>query len=150
MRTLTGLTLGLALLLPAAPAIAERPPMTLEKHPQCGCCNAWARYVERAGFDVTIRFETDGEARWLRNRIPAGARSCHTALVDGYVIEGHVPLEDIERLLAERPDAIGLAVAGMPMGSPGMEGAFAQAYDVLLLERDGSTRVYRRVDPDTI
>ena len=122
--------------------------MTLEKHPQCGCCNAWARYVESAGFDVTIRFETDGERRWQRNGIPAGARSCHTALVDGYVIEGHVPLEDIERLLTERPDAIGLAVAGMPMGSPGMEGAYAQAYDVLLLERDGSTRVYRRVNPD--
>lgn len=149
MNRIALLALGIALMAPGATA-AERPPMELHKHPQCGCCNAWARYVERAGFAVTVHHEADGERRWARHGVPAGARSCHTAVVDGYVVEGHVPIENLERLLTERPDAVGIAVAGMPIGSPGMEGPNPQPYDVLLLERDGTTSVYRRVHPDTI
>ena len=81
------------------------------------------------------------EAR-RRFGVPPGAVSCHTAVIEGYVVEGHVPVEDIRRLLAERPDAIGIAAPGMPMGSPGMEMGAPERYDVVLIGRDGSTRVY--------
>lgn len=82
-----------------------------------------------------------------RLRVPAAAVSCHTALIDGYVIEGHVPVEDIRRLLVERPDARGLAASGMPLGSPGMEMGTAQRYGVLLIGRDGSTRTFASHGP---
>ena len=115
------------------------------KDPDCGCCSAWTAILESEGFAVTtepsagtplMRFKMD-------NGIPPEMASCHTARVDGYMIEGHVPAADIRRLLAERPDAIGLAVPGMPYGSPGMgPETERQAYDVFLIRRDGSTEVY--------
>jgi hypothetical protein len=131
----------------AGPALATGPVMTVEKSPTCGCCTAWVDHMRAAGFDVRTR-DVDQEALW-RTKAMAGVTpetaSCHTAMIDGYVVEGHVPAEDVRRLLAERPRALGLAVPGMPIGSPGMEmGAREDAYDVLLLNAGGGTEVFSR------
>lgn len=115
--------------------------------PSCGCCGAWVGYMRAQGYTVTVHQDQPMAAVKTRLGVPAGAMSCHTALIDGYVIEGHVPVEDIRRLLAERPDARGLAAPGMPMGSPGMEMGEPERYDVVLIGRDGSTRVYASHGP---
>lgn len=114
------------------------------KSPSCGCCADWVKHVEAAGFRVTVHDSGNNAAR-ARLGIPAKLGSCHTGEVAGYALEGHVPASEIRKLLAERPDARGLAVPGMPLGSPGMEmGSTRDAYDVLLVLRDGTTRVYAR------
>ena len=143
-RTLTALALTLAL-LPAAQALAQATSIEVRKTNGCGCCLAWMEHLEENGFAPTgqdmfagllVRFKLD-------NGVPQRMVSCHTALVDGYVIEGHVPASDIRRLLAERPDAVGLAVPEMPLGSPGMDqGRGREAYDVFLIRNDGSTEVF--------
>ena len=120
-------------------------PIHVLKDPNCGCCAAWMDILERAGFAVTSEasrgtalFRAKAEAG-----VPPAMASCHTAFVAGYVIEGHVPAADIRRLLAERPDAAGLAVPGMPYGSPGMgPESRREAYDVHLIRRDGTTEVF--------
>lgn len=119
-------------------------PMTMEvwKSPTCGCCGEWVKHVESAGFRVSVR-DTGNNAARARLGIPVALGSCHTAEVAGYAIEGHVPAREIKRLLAERPAARGLAVPGMPIGSPGMEqGARRDPYDVLLVLKDGTTVVF--------
>ena len=110
----------------------------------CGCCSNWVEYVKRHGFTVKTEDVTDLTAIKVEHGVPPGMQSCHTALVDGYVIEGHVPVESIERMLEERPDIAGLAVPGMPAGSPGMEvpGRAADSYDVIAFDRAGNTSVY--------
>ena len=143
-RSLAALALALAL-LPAAQAQAQATPIEVRKTNGCGCCLAWMENLEENGFAPTgqdmfagllVRFKLD-------NGVPQRMVSCHTALVDGYVIEGHVPASDIRRLLAERPDAVGLAVPEMPLGSPGMDqGRWREAYDVFLIRNDGSTEVF--------
>ena len=108
------------------------------KSPTCGCCTLWVEHLRREGFEVRIVDTEDvaATARWLG--VPDDLRSCHTGSVGGYAIEGHVPAADIRRLLAERPDALGLAVPGMPLGSPGMEqGDAREPYTVVLFTRDG-------------
>jgi hypothetical protein len=116
------------------------------KGPACGCCNDWIRHVEAAGFAVSSHDTGNHEAR-ARLGLPVKYGSCHTARVGGYVIEGHVPAKDIRRLLQERPAAIGLAVPGMPVGSPGMDGPAYHGrrdpYDVLLVHKDGKASVYQ-------
>lgn len=128
----------------AAPA-AARPIIEVWKSPSCGCCVKWVDHLKAAGFTVKID-DTAGNAN-MRARLgmPSRYGSCHTARVGGYVIEGHVPAADIQRLLKEKPDALGLAVPGMPLGSPGMEtpDGQTQPYEVLLVLRDGQTRIYR-------
>ena len=117
------------------------------KSPTCGCCSAWVNHMARAGFDVTARNidQVALDALKMQAGITPDLASCHTAFVSGYVVEGHVPASDVERLLAERPDALGLTVPGMPIGSPGMEmGNRRDAFDTLLLRRDGSTGVFQR------
>lgn len=111
----------------------------------CECCHAWARHLEAAGHDVKVKELAMGQLMKMKldSGIPASLTACHTAKVDGYLIEGHVPAQDIEKLLGNRPDALGLIVAGMPIGSPGMEsGNKRDAFDVLLLKKDGSTEVF--------
>lgn len=115
--------------------------------PSCGCCGKWMEHLREVGFDV--RSETTSDMRTIKQKlgVPASLPSCHTAVADGYVIEGHVPAADVERLLAERPDVAGIAVPGMPIGSPGMEyGAQRQAFDVLTFDRAGQTRVFNRYE----
>ena len=117
------------------------------KDPNCGCCKDWISHMEQNGFKAKV-FETGNNAARARLGMPQQLGSCHTALVQGYVIEGHVPAQDIQRLLKEKPQALGLAVPGMPIGSPGMDGpAYGgrrDRYEVLLVLQDGSTRVFQR------
>jgi hypothetical protein len=122
-----------------------RPRVEVWKDPQCGCCGDWVRHLEANGFQVHVNDSGNTLARG-RLGVPEKLGSCHTAVVGGYAIEGHVPAADIVRLLRERPAAIGLAVPGMPVGSPGMDGPLYKGrkdpYAVLLIRRDGSTRVF--------
>jgi len=115
------------------------------KSPTCGCCTLWVDYLRFAGFEVRVVEAEDVTPTARRLGVPDDLRSCHTATIEGYAIEGHVPAEDIRRLLAERPDAAGLAVPGMPIGSPGMEqGDRRQPYETILFSRDGSRRLFAR------
>lgn len=117
------------------------------KSASCGCCTSWGKHMREAGFTVTeISLSlADLDAAKVEAGLKPGQTSCHTGRIDGYVIEGHVPAREVQRLLEERPDAIGLTVPEMPYGSPGMgDMAEADPYDVLLVKRDGSTEVYAR------
>ena len=116
------------------------------KAPTCGCCGDWIKHLEANGFQVRIHDTGNTSAR-ARLGIPVKYGSCHTALIGGYAVEGHVPAREIHRLLKERPQAIGLAAPGMPIGSPGMDTPAYRGrkdpYDVLLIRKDGSTTVYQ-------
>ncbi len=133
-RTMLGLTAaGLGSLLFARHAAAAQPVVDVARSPGCGCCGGWIGHMRAEGFTVRDRLAEDLAPLKSRLGVPADLQSCHTATVDGYVIEGHVPAREVRRLLEERPSAIGLAVSGMPMGSPGMEtGGAADSYEVLL------------------
>ena len=142
-RILFGLPLlfaGLAL----SPADAAGESILVMKTSGCGCCLGWVEHLEEAGFAVEVKDLPMGAL--MKEKMDAGLKpgltSCHTGKVAGYVIEGHVPARDIQRLLSERPDAIGLVVPNMPVGSPGMEGGAAEPYEVLLVRRDGTTEIY--------
>jgi hypothetical protein len=114
------------------------------KTPTCGCCSKWVEHLQKHGFTVQTTDMDDVTAIKRKHGVPAGAESCHTALVDGYVVEGHVPAADVQRLLQQRPLVVGLAVPGMPLGSPGMEvpSGKVDPYDVLAFDKRGSTRVF--------
>jgi hypothetical protein len=117
--------------------------MTVYKDPNCGCCKEWVKHVQAAGFVTTVRDTADMNSVKSSMGVPDALHSCHTAKVGAYVIEGHVPADQIVRLLIEKKaDARGLAVPGMPMGSPGMEGPRKDKYDVLLFDKAGKSRVY--------
>ena len=133
MRWLTIFALVL-LLSPSAPAQAAE--MTVYKSAYCGCCGSWVDHMERAGHKVKVINTEDMETVKKIMGVPEPLHSCHTAMVDGYLLEGHVPAKDVDRLLAERPKARGLAVPGMPIGSPGMEmpGETPDKYDVILFD----------------
>lgn len=135
------LALSALISLVAVPAVAAD--VEVAKTPGCGCCEAWADHLRADGFDVSVR-ETDALDRLHRLAgVPEGLDGCHIAQVEGYVVSGHVPAADVRRLLTERPDAVGLSVPGMPVGSPGMEiGESRDAFDVLLIRRDGETEVF--------
>jgi hypothetical protein len=112
----------------------------------CGCCSSWVEYMKGHGFTVKTQDVTDLTAIKVEHGVPPGLQTCHTALVDGYLVEGHVPIESIQRMLKERPEIAGLAVPGMPTGSPGMEvpGQPAASYDIIAFDQDGNTSVYDR------
>lgn len=120
------------------------PLVTVHKSPYCGCCEKWIEHMQAAGFKVEVVNTDDMTPVKQRVGIPPGKGSCHTAEVDGYFVEGHVPAEDVKRLLAERPEARGIAVPGMPIGSPGMESpdGRVQAYEVQLVDKQGLTRTW--------
>jgi hypothetical protein len=126
-----------------AHAAAAWPAVDVFKSPTCGCCGAWVEHLRAAGFDVRVTEVDDTSAARKRLGMPDAFGSCHTASVGGYVLEGHVPAAEVKRLLGAKPKAIGLAVPGMPVGSPGMEvGSRRDPYDVLLVARDGRSTVY--------
>jgi len=135
----------LAFMMPSAMA-ATQTRVEVWKGPTCGCCHDWMAHLRANGFVVTAHDDGNTEAR-ARLGMPLRFGSCHTALVDGYAIEGHVPARDIQRLLRERPRAVGLAVPAMPVGSPGMDGPAYRGrqdpYDVLLIARDGTSTVFQ-------
>lgn len=112
------------------------------KSPYCGCCGKWADHMRDAGFEVRVHEVTDVPAARQRLGMPERLGSCHTGKVAGYLIEGHIPATDIQRLIREAPDALGVAVPAMPPGSPGMEGPAPRPYQTLLVARDGSTSVF--------
>jgi hypothetical protein len=129
---------------PPRPATgAALPPMTVYKDPNCGCCAEWVKHARKAGFAVTVRDTADMASVKASFGIPSALESCHTARVGAYAIEGHVPADVILKLLRDQPAARGLAVPGMPMGSPGMEqGGMKDAFDVVLFDKAGKTRVF--------
>lgn len=139
---LTGLILQIA--CSDSDKTAELESVTVYKSPNCGCCSKWVRHLQDSGFEVEAINRPDMNSIKTETGIPRQLTSCHTALGEGYVIEGHVPATDIRRLLKERPDVAGLAVPGMPMGSPGMEGPRQEHYDVLTFSRTGETTVFSR------
>ncbi len=112
------------------------------KSPTCGCCNKWIDHMKANGFTVEAHNNPDMQPIKQRIGVPSNLQSCHTAVVDGYVFEGHVPADVVIRMLKEKPAIKGLAVPGMPMGSPGMEGSRKDAYDVVTFDQDGRTTVY--------
>ena len=127
-------------------ADATLPQVLVHKSPTCGCCGAWVAHMEAAGFAVDVVETDDLEPIRRLVGVPAGKASCHTAQVDGYFVEGHVPADDVKRLLAERPAARGITAPGMPPGSPGMElpSGETPAYRVLLVANDGGTTEFAR------
>ena len=127
----------------ALPAVAYAAgEVMVYKDAYCGCCTAWIDHMKANGFTVKFENRTDMNEIKQSKGLSRELASCHTAVVDGYVIEGHVPASDIKRLLAEQPAVTGLAVPGMPMGSPGMEGPRKDAYDVLTFTKGGKTTVF--------
>jgi len=145
-RRQLGVAMTLAVLVPGARA--QDAPLQIEvwKSPSCGCCKDWITYLERNGFTVKAHDSGNNDAR-KRLGLPGMYGSCHTALIGGYVVEGHVPVREIRRLLKEKPDALGIAVPAMPVGSPGMDGpAFGNRFDpyeVILVKRDGNVTIYQ-------
>lgn len=124
---------------------AAPPAIHVVKSPTCGCCNGWVAHLRRAGFQVRVTDVADVTPTARRLGVPDDLRSCHTASIGGYAIEGHVPAADILRLLRRRPAAAGLAVPGMPMGSPGMEaGGRGEPYQVILFTQAGRRTVFAR------
>lgn len=129
-------------LLATQPSVAAD--IVVYKSPTCGCCGKWVKHMEDAGFSVDVENRRDLAPIKHELGIPGRMQSCHTAKVGDYVVEGHVPADLVKRMLDEKPDIKGLAVPGMPMGSPGMEGPRADPYDVLAIGNDGRTSVYAR------
>ena len=146
MRRFATRALAVLILAGSVSLIAQGRQSTVEvyKSPSCGCCSKWVDHLRSHGFTVrTTDTEAIDELK-TKHGVPRQARSCHTALVGGYVVEGHVPAADIQRLLKERPAIAGIAVPGMPIGSPGMEvpGVKPQSFNVMAFSKDGATRVF--------
>ena len=137
--------LGLAAASLIACSTAEQPPRLVRVHksPTCGCCGDWVTHLRQSGFEVEVQEVDDLEPIALRLGVPEQLRSCHTGEIGGYFVEGHVPAADIQRLIAQRPNALGITVPGMPMGSPGMDrGPVRQPYQTLLVDRSGTPSVF--------
>lgn len=150
LMTLAGLAGGTLASAFAAPQSAQsKPRIEVWKSPTCGCCKDWIKHLEANGFEVKTHEVSDAAKQNIRAQLGLADRfgSCHTAVASGYVVEGHVPARDIRRLLKERPRALGLAVPGMPVGSPGMDGpeygGRKDPYAVLLVRRDGNSSVFQ-------
>jgi hypothetical protein len=144
-REALALLAGVAFVLagPAHPVLAAGPDVEVWKSPTCECCTAWVRHLEAEGFAVKVNVVDDINAVKTAHGVPARLQSCHTALVGPYVVEGHVPAQDIRRLLAEKPAAKGLAVPGMPQDAPGMDLKTGEPYQVVLFGAPGGgTSVY--------
>lgn len=132
----------MSFLLVSGLSSAQAAEITVYKSESCGCCGNWVDIMREKGHTVIAKNTEKLDLIKSMAGVAEPLQSCHTAMVDGYFVEGHVPPEDVERMLKEKPDAKGLAVPGMPVGSPGMEGGPADRYDVLLVGKDGQTTVY--------
>lgn len=142
---LTGAVAALAVAGSAMAPAPKGPSMLVYKTPTCGCCKKWVEHVKAAGFEVTVKDLPDLSEVKAEVGVKPEHQSCHTALVNGYVIEGHVPADLVQKLLKEAPkDVAGLAAPGMPVGSPGMEGMFKEPYDVVAFKKNGSSAVYAK------
>ena len=122
---------------------AQQPEVMVYKSPTCGCCAKWVSHLEESGFVVNTTDQADVSPIKKKVGLPGELSSCHTAIVDGYVVEGHVPADVVKKMLKERPDIIGISTPGMPIGSPGMEqGDQVDSYDVIAFDKTGKTFVY--------
>jgi hypothetical protein len=142
LRVVLGCVFALLVIVSVA-LRAAGPEITVYKLSTCDCCGMWVQHLRANGFQVTVHEVPDMAEYKKKFGVPEELQSCHTAIVDGYTIEGHVPVAEIKRLLAERPQAKGLAVPGMPLGAPGMEASVKDPYNVLLFQADGKTSVYK-------
>lgn len=133
----------------AGVAMAAGESMVVYKDPNCGCCHAWADAMKRAGFSVKTEDVSDIDVVKDRYKVPGNLQACHTTVVAGYYLEGHVPLEAVTKLLAELPGLAGLSVPGMPVGSLGMGDDSSASYDVIGIAKDGTSKVYYAVRPKT-
>ncbi|MDA9401644.1 MULTISPECIES: DUF411 domain-containing protein [Bradyrhizobium] len=149
-RSLLGLIAAATLGVVTRPALAAEPVIKVHKDPNCGCCSGWVQHLRDAGFTVEAEDASDLPSVRRRLGVPLDLAACHTAEVGGYIIEGHVPASAVQRLLAERPKATGLAVPGMPIGSPGMEGGDPQPYTIVLFGPAGRTPFMRFVGKEAI
>lgn len=131
-----------AVRFPVVAESAKKPTITVYKDPSCGCCKAWIEHLKKNGYTVVAKDTPDMSEIKRTLGVPDAVTSCHTGVVNGYLIEGHVPAADIDRLLAKKPHIAGLGVPGMPMGSPGMEGSSSQHYQVLSFDKSGKTSVF--------
>lgn len=141
-RTTFAAVLAFTLLAVSSPSQPTGERVTVYRDRNCSCCKVWIAYLQSNGFKVDVH-EVDGTAPYQKQfRVPANLVSCHTAVVNGYTIEGHVPVREIKKLLAERPKLQGLSVPGMVVGSPGMEGTPSKAYSVIAFTSTGQSTVY--------
>ena len=148
MKRRNFLALAATIALTPSTGFAAVPSVILHKDPNCGCCSSWGDALTKVGFSVRTVEEPDMDQVKESLRVPASIRACHTAEIEGYFIEGHVPIDAVRKLLDERPPLAGLAVAGMPMGSLGMGGSL-EPYDVIAIPRDGGELyVYQSFKPD--
>ena len=143
-RNILVLIASLILLVTSSPSQQSGPVVTVFKNPTCGCCGKWVEHLKANGFVVKVQEVDDTSSYERQYHVPKTMVSCHTAVVNGYTIEGHVPAAEIKRLLSERPKAVGLAVPGMPVGSPGMESTRSEAYSVFVFDESGNPSVYAR------
>ena len=150
-RQLSLASLGLGILLALGANVwmaaqAPKPQMTVYKSSTCGCCSKWVEHMQANGFDVKA-IDVDDIDKVKRERgVPADAASCHTAIVNGYIVEGHVPADAVMKVLKEKPAIAGIAVPGMPMGSPGMEvpGGQKEAFNIVAFDKAGKTSIYQK------
>jgi hypothetical protein len=145
-RVVLGMLASAVVTLATSVRAQTAPSIKVFKDPNCGCCNEWVQHLRAHGFAAIVTETSEMQPVKARFGVPKALSSCHTAEISGYVIEGHVPAHAIERLLAEKPQALGLAVPGMPAGSPGMNGE-PEAYDVVIFTRDGQ-RLFGRYIAD--
>ncbi len=144
LRALQATAAAVAMMAATSLGAAKAADFIVYKSPWCGCCAKWIDHLKANGHDVTVKETENLDPIKKIAGVPEPLQACHTAMVGSYVIEGHVPARDIERLLAEKPAAAGLSVPGMPAGSPGMEGGGNESYNVILFKEDGSARIYAR------
>ena len=129
------------------PSKESLPTVTVYRTPTCGCCGKWVEHLKSAGFTVSDHVIQNLETAQGRAKVPLNLRSCHTALVGRYVVEGHIPADVVKDLLRKRPNVEGIAVPGMPAGSPGMESPYPVAYDVIAFDKNGATSRFAHVTP---
>jgi hypothetical protein len=148
MRVMTGALLFMLVSLTSTTAQYEtkvpstRPSMQVYKSASCGCCEKWVEHLRANGFNVTATDVPNVADVRAKYNVPSSVAGCHTAIVDSYIVEGHVPAEDIRQLLSKRPAVAGIAAPGMPLGSPGMESPDAKPYDVVSFDKQGKTAVF--------
>jgi hypothetical protein len=145
MLTRRALLISASVFALTGPTYAAPPSVTLYKNPECGCCDGYADYLRHSGFTVTAKATNDLSEISRKAGIPPDLQGCHTAFIGDYVVDGHVPVEAIKKLLAERPTIKGITLPGMPMGSPGMTGDKAEPFTVYAIGKDGKPRVYMTV-----
>jgi hypothetical protein len=139
--TAAAIGLGAAVARDSIGAVTPPVVMTVYKSPACGCCKKWVEHIKASGIQVkTIDMDDLAEIK-AASGVPSALQTCHTAVIQGYVVEGHVPADIVQQLLRDKPQIAGVAVPGMPMGSPGMEGSSKQSYDIMAWDKAGKTRV---------